>query len=37
MLHDMMPRFELFQPDSLQNALELAKRLENRAWLVAGG
>jgi xanthine dehydrogenase YagS FAD-binding subunit len=37
MLHDMMPRFELFQPDSLENALELAKRLESRAWLVAGG
>ncbi len=37
MLHDMMPHFELFQPESLENALELAKRLETRAWLVAGG
>lgn len=37
MLHDMMPQFELFQPQSLDNALELAKRLESRAWLVAGG
>ena len=37
MLHDMMAHFELFQPDSLDNALDLAQRLENRAWLVAGG
>lgn len=37
MLHDMMAQFELFQPQNLDNALELAQRLESRAWLVAGG
>jgi len=37
MSRDMMPHFELFQPDTLDGALELAKRLESRAWLLAGG
>jgi xanthine dehydrogenase YagS FAD-binding subunit len=33
----MMPHFELYQPDTLENALDLAKRLGQDAWLVAGG
>ncbi len=37
MLRDMMPRFELYQPDTLEGALQLAEQLGNRGWLVAGG
>jgi xanthine dehydrogenase YagS FAD-binding subunit len=37
MPRDMMPHFELYQPDTLENALDLAKRLGQDAWLVAGG
>ena len=37
MLKDMMPHFELFQPSSLENALELADRLGNDGWALAGG
>jgi xanthine dehydrogenase YagS FAD-binding subunit len=37
MLRDMMPQFELYQPDSLDNALELADRLGADGWLVGGG
>src|SRR5690606_32867770 len=37
MLRDVMPHFELYQPDSLEGALELAERLGPDAWLVAGG
>src|SRR3954471_1270654 len=36
MSRDMMPSFELYQPDSLDNALQLARDTEN-AWLIAGG
>jgi xanthine dehydrogenase YagS FAD-binding subunit len=37
MLRDMMPLFDLYQPDSLDNALDLADRLGPEGWLVAGG
>lgn len=37
MLRDMMPRFDLFQPDSLDSALDLAGRLGENGWLVGGG
>lgn len=37
MLRDMMPHFDLYQPDSLEAALELAARLGSDAWIVAGG
>jgi xanthine dehydrogenase YagS FAD-binding subunit len=33
----MMPSFELYQPDSLDGALKLAKDLDKDGWLVAGG
>jgi xanthine dehydrogenase YagS FAD-binding subunit len=36
MSRDMMPSFELYQPDSLDNALKLAKETED-GWLLAGG
>jgi len=37
MLRDMMPRFDLYQPDSLDSALDLAERLGADGWLVGGG
>ena len=37
MLRDMMPAFELYQPDTIENALDLAKRLEDKYWFMAGG
>lgn len=37
MLKDMMPAFQLFQPDSLENAFELLDRFEDRGWILAGG
>jgi len=37
MLHDMMPQFELYQPDTLDNALKLAKQLNGKGWIMAGG
>src|SRR4051812_45368938 len=37
MLRDMMPNFELYQPDSLDTALDLAARLGDDGWLVGGG
>jgi xanthine dehydrogenase YagS FAD-binding subunit len=37
MMRDMMPHFELFQPATLDNALELAKQLDGKGWLLAGG
>ncbi|MFO7275725.1 MAG: xanthine dehydrogenase family protein subunit M [Pseudomonadota bacterium] len=37
MSRDMMPHFELYQPDSLENALDLAKRLGRDGWIIAGG
>ncbi|HKE46056.1 MAG TPA: xanthine dehydrogenase family protein subunit M [Steroidobacteraceae bacterium] len=37
MLRDMMPQFELYQPDTLENALKLAKDLDDKGWILAGG
>jgi xanthine dehydrogenase YagS FAD-binding subunit len=37
MLRDMMPGFELYQPDSLPAALELADQLGEDGWIVGGG
>jgi xanthine dehydrogenase YagS FAD-binding subunit len=37
MSKDMMPHFELYQPDSLQGALDLAGRIGSGAWYLAGG
>jgi xanthine dehydrogenase YagS FAD-binding subunit len=37
MLRDMMPHFDLYQPDSLDTALDLAARLGEDGWLVGGG
>jgi xanthine dehydrogenase YagS FAD-binding subunit len=37
MLRDMMPHFDLFQPDSLDGALDLASRLGEDGWIVGGG
>jgi xanthine dehydrogenase YagS FAD-binding subunit len=37
MSRDMMPSFELYQPDSLEGALKLAKDLDKEGWLIAGG
>jgi xanthine dehydrogenase YagS FAD-binding subunit len=34
---DMMPAFQLFQPDSLENAFDLASRFEDGGWILAGG
>jgi xanthine dehydrogenase YagS FAD-binding subunit len=36
MSRDMMPTFELYQPDSLEGAVKLAKEVE-KSWLLAGG
>jgi xanthine dehydrogenase YagS FAD-binding subunit len=36
-IHDVMPVFELYQPDSLDAALGLLDRLGERAWTLAGG
>lgn len=36
-MKDMMPLFELYQPDSVEAALELGERLGADAWMVAGG
>jgi xanthine dehydrogenase YagS FAD-binding subunit len=37
MLRDMMPRFDLYQPDTLEAALDLAANLGEDGWLVGGG
>jgi xanthine dehydrogenase YagS FAD-binding subunit len=37
MLKDMMPHFDLYQPDTLEAALDLAARLGEDCWLVGGG
>ena len=37
MSRDMMPSFELYQPDSLEGALKLSKDLDKEGWLIAGG
>jgi xanthine dehydrogenase YagS FAD-binding subunit len=37
MSRDMMPSFELYQPDSLEGAVKLAKDLDVDGWVLAGG
>jgi xanthine dehydrogenase YagS FAD-binding subunit len=37
MHRDMMPHFELYQPDSVQGALDLAHAIGPGAWFLAGG
>ena len=37
MSRDMMPHFELYQPDTLESAIELANRIGPGAWFLAGG
>lgn len=37
MLRDMMPHFDLYQPDSLDGALQLAADLGEEGWIAAGG
>jgi xanthine dehydrogenase YagS FAD-binding subunit len=37
MSRDMMPSFELYQPDSLAGAIKLSKDLDKEGWLLAGG
>jgi xanthine dehydrogenase YagS FAD-binding subunit len=36
-IHDVMPVFELYQPESLEDTLRLADRFRERAWIMAGG
>ena len=36
-IHDVMPVFELYQPESLDDALRLLDRFGRRAWIFAGG
>ena len=35
--HDVMPNMELYQPVMLDDAITIAERLGDRAWLVGGG
>ena len=37
MSRDMMPHFELYQPQSVEDALDLLQRLGPQAWILAGG
>jgi len=38
MMHrDMMPHFELYQPDTVEGAIALAQRYGSDAWIMAGG
>lgn len=37
MAKDMMPAFQLFQPDDLEAAFDLSKKFGNKAWILAGG
>jgi xanthine dehydrogenase YagS FAD-binding subunit len=37
MLKDMMPHFDLFQPDTVDAAIDLAGRLGGEGWLIGGG
>ena len=37
MLKDMMPHFDLYQPDSVDAAVSLAGQLGGEGWVVAGG
>jgi xanthine dehydrogenase YagS FAD-binding subunit len=36
-IHDVMPVFELFQPETLDDTLRLLDRFRGRAWIMAGG
>ena len=36
-VRDIMPQFELFQPPTVEDALELLARFGNSAWVLAGG
>jgi xanthine dehydrogenase YagS FAD-binding subunit len=36
-IHDVMPVFELYQPERLDDALRLLDRFRQRAWIMAGG
>jgi xanthine dehydrogenase YagS FAD-binding subunit len=36
-MKDMMPHFDLFQPDTLDAALDLGQRLGGNGWVLAGG
>jgi xanthine dehydrogenase YagS FAD-binding subunit len=37
MSRDMMPHFDLYQPDTIENALDLIQRLGAGSWVMAGG
>ena len=37
MAKDMMPGFELYQPDTLEGAVELLDRFGDEGWALAGG
>ena len=37
MAKDMMPAFQLFQPDDLESAFSLLDKFGDRAWILAGG
>ena len=37
MSKDMMPHFDLYQPDSVDAAVDLAGRLGADGWLIGGG
>ena len=36
-IRDMIPAFELFQPTTIDDAIELLDRYGDRAWALAGG
>ncbi len=36
-MKDMMPHFDLFQPDTLDAAIDLRERLGADGWVLAGG
>ena len=36
-IHDMIPDFELYQPENLAGALEVLDRHRDKAWVLAGG
>jgi xanthine dehydrogenase YagS FAD-binding subunit len=37
MSKDMMPHFDLYQPDTVEAAIDLARRLGSDGWLIGGG
>ena len=37
MSKDMMPQFELYQPDSVEGSVEYLSRLGEGAWPMSGG